>query len=351
VPTFNPAMVTLAREARGMSQTELAKATALTQGYISKVEHGVLEVPPERLALVAAALRYPPLFFMQEDRAAGASCLHHRKRQSMPLLRLRALHAQVNIARMQAMRLLRGVEIETSFEFPRMDIDSYAAPEEIAQLLRGHWAMPLGPVHNIVELVEAAGGVVVSSPFGTEKLDAISQWAPGGPPFFFVNAAIPGDRLRWTLAHEIGHLVMHWAPSPNQEREADQFAAEFLMPAREIRHELNPLTLPKLAALKQRWKVSMQALIQRAYQLGVISDRQRRSFFMRFGQLGYRKSEPVDVPPERPALLSQVMQVHQRDHGYSVAELSEAANMLEDEFRTRYLMEPTPGRSRLRVVS
>src|SRR5436309_2525473 len=130
----NPAMITLAREARGMTQTQLAKATSLTQGYISKVESGVLEVTAERLQAIANTLRYSPSFFMQGDRVAGTACLHHRKRQSMPLLRLRAIHAQINIARMQAMRLLRGVEIEASFDFPRLDVDAYGSPEEIAQL-------------------------------------------------------------------------------------------------------------------------------------------------------------------------------------------------------------------------
>ena len=255
-------MGTLAREARSMTQAELAKATSLSQGYISKVEHGVLDLSPERLELIAAALRYPPSFFMQSDRVAGAPCLHHRKRQSMPLLRLRAIHAHINIARMQALRLLEGVEIEAAFGFPRMDIDSYASPEEIAQLLRSHWSMPLGPVHNLIEMIEAAGGLVSRSSFQTDRLDAISQWVPGSPPFFFLNAEIPGDRLRWTLAHEIGHVTMHYLPSPDQEKEADRFAAEFLMPAREIRPDLQGLSLPKLAFLKQRWKVSMQALIR-----------------------------------------------------------------------------------------
>lgn len=346
-------MVTLAREARSMTQAQLAKATSLSQGYISKVEHGVLEATPERLEVIAVALGYPPSFFTQAGRIAGAPCMHHRKRQSMPLLKLRAIHAHVNITRMQASRLLEGVEIDAAFAFPRMDIDSYQSPEEIAQLLRGHWSMPLGPVHNLTQMLEAAGGLVVRSSFDTDKLDAVSQWVPGSPPFFFVNTDIPGDRLRWTLAHEIGHVVMHLTPSPDQEKEADRFAAEFLMPAREIRPELQGLALPKLAFLKQRWKVSMQSVIRRAFQLGIITERQQRSFFMRFSQLGYRKLEPVIIPQEEPRLITQVINVHRTDHDYSIADLSCAAHMLEDEFRAKYLADEPAELlpRRLRVVN
>ena len=130
---------------------------------------------------------------------------------------------------------------------------------------------------------------------------------------------------------------MHATPTPDQEKEADRFASEFLMPAEQIEPELQGLTLAKLADLKERWKVSMQALIRRAYQLGAISERQQRSFFMRMSQMGYRKAEPFSFPQEEPTLLRQVLAVHVTDHGYTPEELSRAALMFEDEFRSVYL--------------
>ena len=330
-----------------MTQGQLAAAASLSQGYVSKVENGLIEPPADQLNAIAAALRYPPSFFMLSDGVHGMSCFHHRKRQSMPVGRLRAIYGRANITRIQATRLLHGVEIETPFEFPRMDRDLYESVEEIAQLVRGTWALPLGPIANLIRTIESAGGIVLRCSFETDKLDALSQWIPNQRPFFFVNTEIPADRLRWTLAHEIGHLVMHAMPSPQQERQADHFAAEFLMPAREVRGELGNLSLPKLAALKQRWKVSMQAIIMRAAALGKITERQKRSLFMRLGQLGYRKSEPVGIAEETPSLLRQVIEVHRDDDGYSIAELSAAAHMLDHEFRIQYLNDGTTPNVRL----
>ena len=87
----------------------------------------------------------------------------------------------------------------------------------------------------------------------------------------------------------------------------------------------------------------MQAIIMRAGTLGKITERRKRSLFMRLGQLGYRKSEPVLISQERPSLLREVIDVHLNDDGYSVAELSATAHMLDDEFKIQYLNEgPTP---------
>jgi Zn-dependent peptidase ImmA (M78 family)/transcriptional regulator with XRE-family HTH domain len=332
-----------------MTQTELAAASSISQPLISKMENGVHEITHDRLKAIAAALRYPPEFFCRSGRTAWTVCMAHRKRQSMPITQLRTIQAQVNIARMQITRLMQGLEIDAPLGFPRMDVAEFESPEEVARLARAHWRLPLGPVESMIATIEAAGGIVVRSRFATDKLDAIGLWIPGAPPFFFMNSAIPGDRWRWSLGHEMGHAMLHASPTADQEKEADRFASEFLMPAEEIRSELQHLTLPKLADLKERWKVSMQALVRRAHQVGAITERQQRSFFMRFSQMGYRKTEPFPIPQEEPTLLREIVSLHFAQHGYTSAELSTAALMLEDEFRATYMeAEPSP---RLRVVN
>ena len=81
-------------------------------------------------------------------------------------------------------------------------------------------------------------------------VDAAHLWLAGLPPLFFVNENLPGDRLRWTLAHEVGHAVMHRNPTGDVEGEANRFASEFLMPRDQIAHQLDAITLEKAAALK-----------------------------------------------------------------------------------------------------
>src|ERR1019366_9937990 len=95
-----------------------------------------------------------------------------------------------------------------------------------------------------------------------------------------VHAAPAGDRLRLTLVHEVGHIIMHESATPTMEVEANAFAAEFLAPRKEIKGSLLGLNMAKLADLKRHWKMSMQALIMRAYELKTITESQRRYLFI-----------------------------------------------------------------------
>lgn len=95
-------------------------------------------------------------------------------------------------------------------------------------------------------------------------LSGLSYKVAGLPPLIFINKNQPVDRYRFTLAHELGHLVMHRAPTPTMEDEANAFAAELLMPASDIYNDLRNISIEKAAALKPFWRTSMAALFYRA---------------------------------------------------------------------------------------
>jgi Zn-dependent peptidase ImmA (M78 family) len=199
----------------------------------------------------------------------------------------------------------------------------------------------------MTDVVENAGGIIVECDFDTHQIDGFTKWrGPTLPPLFFMNRSLPPDRWRWTLAHELGHAVMHTMqyPSEDMEHEADAFAQEFLLPRQYVRNEFVGLTFPKLAGLKTYWKVSIQALIARAHTIGAISPRQRTYMFMQWSRAGYRLREPaeLDPPSEPPKTLSQLISDHLRRLGYSVQELARALNLLEAEFRAYYLPGPRP---------
>jgi Zn-dependent peptidase ImmA (M78 family)/DNA-binding XRE family transcriptional regulator len=341
-PRVNPEMLVLARESRGYTQSELAKAVSLTQSSLSRYEAGLGEIPLADLQAVAVHLEYPPHFFYQRDRLYCASCLFHRRRQTLSLRDLKRIHAQVNILRLHAARLLAEAEIESDNRFHRLDAAKLGGPESVAQMLRHLWGLPLGPVRNVVGDIERAGGIVFRCPFDTSKVDAISQWPPDDPdmpPVFFVNEDMPGDRMRWTLAHEIGHIAMHHLPTADPEGEADRFASEFLMPAREIALELGQFSLQRAAALKPYWKTSMAALIRRARDLGTISQRKYEYLNTQLAKLGYKKYEPIPIPAEEPQMLREILEVHRQSHARSVKELSDLLALTEEQFRSMYWQE------------
>jgi Zn-dependent peptidase ImmA (M78 family)/DNA-binding XRE family transcriptional regulator len=341
---FNPEMFVLARESRRYTQVELARLIGVEQGTISKLESGLIITPDELLNKVAEVLKYPVDFFFQNEKVYGfgSSVFYHRKRQGLPVRQLRQLHAEMNIRRFGIKKLLRAAALDTEHRFEHFDPKEYRGRVEvIARAVRAAWRLPSGPIRNLTEALENAGAIIIRHDFGTRKADAVSEWIEPNPPLFFVNSNpdVTGDRVRFSLAHELGHVVMHQYPVPDLEEQADRFAAEFLMPEKDVAHQLSRLTLPKLAMLKQEWRVSMGALIEQAYRIGNISKSQRSRLIiqLRSDTHSYREPIEADIPMEKPSLLDELIQAHLTDLRYSVEDLSTLMNELESEFVAKYL--------------
>jgi len=334
-------MLAVAREARGLTQSQLAERSGVPQGTLSKAEHGLLTLSEERLAALADVLDFPLDLLLWDDEVYGfgSSGFYHRKQKSLPQTRLREIQATFNLVRMRARRLSSGLDITHKNRFKPLDLDDYGSPEEAARAVRAMWSVPMGPVKDVCRLIENAGGVVVRTDFGTPKISAISQWVPGEHPIFVTNIGNPPDRERFTLVHEIAHVLLHDTPREEKEgeKEADRFASELLMPAAEIApHLAGGIDLAKAAQLKPFWRVSMGALIRRAKDLGYINDSRYKSLNVQMSQKGWMRREPVAIEPDRPRFLDQVIAA-QLDNGYDADELAKVVGLTTDEFRHTYL--------------
>jgi Zn-dependent peptidase ImmA (M78 family)/transcriptional regulator with XRE-family HTH domain len=347
-------MLTLARESRGLTQSELAKLLAVSQAYVSKVESELLEPTFEVLTRLSSILDYPEAFFRLSDPVYGPGVTEfwHRKRQAATARQMRRIYAEINKRIIHIQRLLRAVELPEAVY--RFDLDEFDGPADVARAVRVAWHIPHGPIPDLIRVVEDAGGVVVRCDFETKLVDAVSRWVPGLPPLFFLNQGLTADRERLTLAHELGHIVMHRAPSSTMEDEAFAFAGELLTPGDEIGPHLTNLTLPRLAMLKPVWKVSMGALITRADRLDRISQRQARYLWMQMGRSGYREREPaeLDFPKEQPRLLGELFSLHQAQLGYTVRDLANLLAMHPHEVAHIYPVQTTveEARSHLRAI-
>lgn len=341
-------LVTLLREARGWTQTQLAEQAQMSQSVISKVETGSLELDAERLARLADALDCRPESLEQSAKPTSIeiTCLHRRRASTMTMTAIKRIEAVTQLSRISIEGLLDGVELAPARSFERIPITADRRAAEIAGELRHRWSVPAGPISNLIGLVESAGVVVVFRSFGTSGQDAVSTWPqdPGRLPMMLVNADVSSDRLRFTVAHELGHLVMHTLPSDSQEAEANMFAGEFLAPANEIHEQLEGLTTSdfrRLMALKNEWGMSMAALIRRAYDLQTVSARQYREFQVRLGKLGWRKSEPGDIARETPSVVDKIIALQRNANNYSDDDLARLAGMTEAAFRRHYLTPST----------
>lgn len=337
-------MVILARESRGLTQRELAERLEMDNGRLSRIEAGLKEFSPDQAQCLIEVLDYPRSFFMQRAtrQGMGASEFYHRKRASLTGRVLAEIHARIDIYRIGIERLLHGAVSEPSKAIPSLDVEDCGGPAEVARLVRSTWFQPRGPIADLTRLIEDAGGIVIRMAFKTPLVDAVSRALPGLPPLFFMNRDIPADRYRFSLAHELGHVVMHALPNPEMETQAHAFAAELLMPADDIRPDLASVSLPRLAALKGVWKVSMAALLKRAKDIGTIADRQYRFQWMRMSQAGYKNREPVEtsLEQEEPHLLSELIDLYRSDMSYRDEDLQALLRLNPPDFEGLYTAAP-----------
>ena len=346
---FNAEMLTLARMSRSITQGELAKATGTTQGRVSKIEHGLLEPTSDLVQEFARALDYPPSFFFQPGYMQGLPSWFHRKRQHLPRTILDRVHAEIAIRIRNIAKLLQSTDVAAEHSVPQIDVDDFnGSVSDIARHVRERWAVPRGPIADMINLLERAGTLVVPCDFGISEIDAVGMRLQGMPPLMFVNASAPTDRMRFTVAHELGHLVMHALPNDDMEKQADLFASEFLMPAADIRPQLQRLDLTILGVLKRVWRVSMAALLVRARQLKVITASKYTSLWKQLSALGFRRREPVelDLSPETPHLLDELFAFHREKLGMSLQELLTMFTVHEKDYRRLYITNT----HRLRLV-
>lgn len=315
---INPTMITLARESRGWTQGELAEALATSQSRVSRLEMGA-EPTSEELAALCRVLDYDAEFFRQCEplHAVGASLLY-RQRSRVPVKVQRRIEAEINVRKMQVSRLLKSAAPDDHL-FPSLPRDTFDGNvEEIAREVRRIWKTPDGPVRDLTKLIESAGGIVVQMDFGTRLIDGAHLWVPGLPPLFFMSNTVAGERYRFSLAHELGHAIMHRATAGGEiEDEAQEFASEFLMPRAQIRTDLRNFNLEVARRLKAFWKVSMQALIERAHRLGVITDQKRRRLYTQISAQGGRINEPWPLELEQASRLDEISTFHRETLGFT----------------------------------
>ena len=338
--TVNPEWLTLARELRGMTQLELSKQSHITQSKISRYEGGITNVDVNDLEALSRVLGFPAKFFFQTGHVYGAESteIFNRRRKRVPVRDLKRVHAFANVYRACGAMLCQAFDQVDKAEIPVMRRRDFDQVSDIADALRSLWNMPTGPVQNLVAWLENTSCQVHSFDFKIDKIDEVVHWIPPDPAVILVNSSAPADRTRFSLAHALGHLVMHRdiAPYPEIEEEADEFAAAFLMPERDILGSLAPVTIQHMLELKQVWRVSMSALIRRARDLGVISQRRYTSLFQQLSRLGYRKREPRPFPHESPQLVKMLVEGHRTQLGYSDDELADLLMLKSEYFHQWY---------------
>lgn len=335
--SLNPKLITLAREYRGKTQTQLSnEIPGLVQGNLSRMEKGILNVTDEVIEKIAENLNFPKSFFYSEHVKTPVNDFYYRKRVSIPKKELSTLEAKIDIFRMIIDRLLESVDIP-QFNIPQYNLEFGGTPEQVARKTRQFLKLERGPIQNLIRLLERHGLIILPIGSASEKFDGITTYSDSGQPIMFINDSMPNDRKRFTISHELAHLILHipftLSPDRDEEDEANRFAAEFNMPELDSRNDLIGLRLTNLGNLKQYWKVSMAFIIKRAKDLGAIKEAKAKNLMIELSRRGWRKREPGNVYLDTPILFSQIINTHIQELGYNENELASILNLDYKDFQ------------------
>lgn len=312
---INGLRVKQAREIRKLTQTELARRLKLTQSTIGKLESNSREWDRHLVEQLAFQTGFPVSFFYQgvsPDFPLGTFLF--RCRAKLPANEKSRVR-QLALLQYEILEKLSVGTLPIPLHFPNLN---YVEARQAAHHARNALGLPPDtPIPNLIHKLEKNGVFVFSVSNVSDDFDAFSLWSDGDPrrPIVVVNPTKPADRMRFNCAHELGHLVMHRSPRGSVkelEHDAHVFASEFLLPSEILKREIQiPISLENLGLLKKRWGVSIQALIVKAKDLQLITDRQYRYLFEQISTLGWKKREPhqFDIKPERPRLLKKLAEM------------------------------------------
>jgi transcriptional regulator with XRE-family HTH domain/Zn-dependent peptidase ImmA (M78 family) len=302
-----------ARKANNLSLRELAERAEISPMAISKYERGQ-DIPSSGVLLrLAQALGVPVDFFFRPQ-TATIELQAYRKHASLGVKEQEAIQMQIQewLERYLAVESLfiNGVNTYCGNELPKHTIRSIDDAENAANELRRVWNLGDDPIENLTQLLEDRG-IKVGIVSGFEHFDAETLLADGAP-VIVSKAELPGDRQRFNLAHELGHLIMDPAEGVDVERACHRFAGGLLVPAVTVRCELGAhrsmLDMSELYLLKQKYGLSMQAWIFRAKDLQIIPENTAVSLYKHFRSNGWNRVEPGQaIPSEKPGRMNQLI--------------------------------------------
>lgn len=343
---LNPDMLRLAREARSLTQEDLAGLLNIEQGTLSKIEKNILTADETTVKNIATSLNFPATFFYQEQKIIPIEG-HYRRKISTSVKKMKQYTALMTLAEMHFLTMLDEIELPET-KLPQWDILEDGSPALCAKHLREFWLIPKGRIANLVKWTEDHGVSII--PLDLEEMDGFSTFINGNIPVIFINKNLPPDRFRLTIAHELGHLILHFrnkiGPDRDLEAEAYEFAIELLVPENGIRAYFTKLSIEKLADLKSYWYVSMAALLKYANTLEMVTGNQYRYLWMQMGSLGFRRNEPVTIPKESPGLIREMIDAYLSDLGYTKEELASVLHITLPELEDMYL----DGKRKLKII-
>jgi Zn-dependent peptidase ImmA (M78 family)/transcriptional regulator with XRE-family HTH domain len=348
-----------ARHARGITAIDLASMVQVSVQSLSKYENGRQMPRHDTVDRLSATLGLPRTFFFRPPRLADTRPVFWRSK-------LTAQNVDLERAFVRLEWLKDVVDyLGEFFDFPKLSllrIDVPADPLQIttdfieltADFVRQEWGVKRGPLPDVIERIEESGVLVSRIHVRAQKVDAFSQWSDrfGIPLIMLSRDKASAARQRFDVLHEVAHILLHQkitqdhlnnrATYKKLEKQADEFASCMLLPERDFLDELYAPTLDGMLTLKERWGVSVGAMIMRCRWLDLLDDNSAKRMWMNYTRRGWRKGEPFDTKMDKevPYLIRRSFEMLLSEKVQSVADIRDALPFPVEDLEELADLEP-----------
>jgi Zn-dependent peptidase ImmA (M78 family)/transcriptional regulator with XRE-family HTH domain len=333
-----------ARKSVGLSLRKAGELAQLSHTAIQKFEdEGSYPSSDILLRLAKAYNVRMEYFFRPESPQLGE--VKFRKRKKLPQKRLNAIVHLIldQIERRLEIENLLPNKLVQPFMVPRKilsEVSDLNQIEEISEIVRKEWNLGLSSITNLVDLLEEHGVRVLMIDVEDKEFDGLAGTVGSNIPIIVVGKSWPGDRQRFTLAHELGHLILNGRLNSqiDEEKAANRFAGAFLIPQDVLIQEIGQLRtsieMRELLMIKEEYGISMLAICFRLHDLQVISESYLLRLIKLFNFKGWNKKEPGKSCPSEKVHVFYLLILHALSEGViGESKSAELLNMSIDQFR------------------
>lgn len=294
-----------ARLMRGFSLQDLADAMdhQLSRQALHRYEKGQVIPDAEKIHLLSKALNVSIDYFFRTTKVE-LSDIEYRKLSKMPQKEASAIKEKTRDYVSRYLELEEILGLPNAFENHLKDFETVTTYEQVnkaAELLREKWNLGNGAIFNVVEILEDKNIKVVKLDVD-EDFDGLQTYVNDSVPVvaYNIRKTKKPDRVRLTLLHELAHLLLNFGDISKKQKETlcYQFAGALLLPEETIKAELgehrNKLSTMELGNIKKQYGISMQAIVMRAKDCGIINEHYTRQFFFFINQMNWKADEPVE---------------------------------------------------------
>lgn len=341
----------LARAAAGLSLRDLADRieNRVSAQQIGKYERDE-DVPRSGVLIALSHALGVSVDYLVGDQEIVLEAVEFRKKQitskkEQAQIQAQALHLIERYLMVEEVLQLPSAEWDKPREAP-FPVRQLAGADSAAQYLREHWKLGIDPIPNFVELLEERGIKVlfVDSKENIDGLAARVRRSRGEPvPIIVIRRGLHGERQRFNLAHELGHMLMDIQGDDKfREKAAHRFAGAFLMPAEalwsNVGRRRSSIGWSELFALKRLFGASVQAITYRCADLGIFPPSLSQSLFKDFSRLGFRSApdyEPEHLSEEKPGRFERLCYRALAEGAISEPKTAELLNISVHELNRR----------------